>query len=458
VSDLLQSVDIKAFIDGRRITAVQWLLAGLCFLIVAADGVDVAMMGFIAPPIVHEWHITRASFGLVMSAAPFGLVLGALVAGPSSDRLGRRVVLITSVLLFGVCSLLTALSASLEQMMLMRFITGIGLGAAMPNASTLLSEYVPTRRRSLMITSMFIGFGVGSALVGFVAGWLIPHLGWRSVLVFGGILPLATAPLLFAWLPESVRFMLVRGYPRERIAATLNRVCRADFLPTMSFSAPEPAMHGKGSIGVLFARGYGVVTISLWVTYFMGLLVIYLITGWLPTLIKDAGLSIDKAADVTAMFQTGGIAGAVLAGWAMDRLRPVPVIAMTYVGGALCILGLGTAGPLSHALPLWMLAAGFFMNGAQTGLNAYAPICYPTVARATGVSWMLGVGRCGSILGSAVGGLLIGWGYGFGALLSMLAVPAACAALAIVASRFGGRPNVDLPSSLVVPDTPVNRT
>ncbi|MBU9205436.1 MFS transporter [Burkholderia multivorans] len=456
MSDLPQ-VDIKAFIDERGVTARQWLLALLCFLVVAADGVDVAMMGFVAPPIIHEWHITRASFGLVMSTAPFGLVLGALVAGPSSDRLGRRKVLIASVLLFGVCSLLTALSASLEQMMVMRFVTGIGLGAAMPNATTLLSEYVPERRRSLLITSMFIGFGVGSALVGFVAGWLIPHLGWRSVLVFGGVLPVATVPLLFAWLPESVRFMLVRGYPRERIAATLNRVCRADFSPATSFFAPEPATPGKGSIGVLFARGYGVVTISLWVTYFMGLLVIYLITGWLPTLIRDAGLPIDKAADVTAMFQTGGIAGAVLAGWAMDRLPPVSVIAVTYAGGALCVLGLGTAGAMSGALPLWMLAAGFFMNGAQTGLNAYAPVCYPTKARATGVSWMLGIGRCGSILGSAVGGLLIGWGYGFGALLSMLAIPAGMAAVAIIGSRFGGQPDVSVPASLTVPDAPANR-
>ncbi|RKP46131.1 MFS transporter [Pararobbsia silviterrae] len=418
---------------------MQWLLVTLCFFIVAADGIDVAMMGFIAPSIVHDWHLAKASFGIVMSAAPLGLVVGALGAGPLSDRLGRKTILIASVLLFAIGTLVTALTQDIGQMMTMRFLTGIGLGAAMPNATTLVSEYVPQRRRNLLITSMFIGFGVGSAVVGFAAGWLIPRFGWRSVIVFGGAIPLALLPFLFAYLPESVRFMLVRRHAAERIAATIRRVCGYEAAPGTTFSAPEPALHTTKSTAVLFTRGYALTTLSLWITYFMGLLVIYLITGWLPMLIKDSGLPITEAANITAMFQTGGIAGAILAGWAMDRLRPAPVIALAYFGGALCVFGVGAVGPGSASLSLWMLAAGFFMNGAQTGLNAFAPACYPTLARATGVSWMLGVGRLGSILGSASGGILIGLGYGFGPLICGLTVPAALAGLAILLSIVAAR-------------------
>ena len=424
-------IDVKSFIDDRPVSRYQWLLVLLCFLVVAADGMDVAIMGFVAPTILQEWNISRPAFGLVMSAAPIGLVIGALVAGPSSDRFGRKPVLIVSVLLFGLLTLATACTRSPTEMALLRLLTGIGLGAAMPNTTTLLSEYAPARRRALMITLMFTGFNLGSALIGFAAGWLIPLHGWRTVLVFGGVVPLLTVPLLLWLLPESARLMVVQGKPAERIAATLGRVCGLRFAPGARFVSPEPALAGRSSIGVLFSQGFGTLTVALWVTYFMGLLVIYLLTGWLPTLMKDAGLTIATAANVTAMFQLGGTIGAVVVGWAMDRVRPARVIGMAYLAGGLCVLAVGAIGVLSPLLTLMVFSTGFFMSGAQTGLNAFAPNCYPTAARATGVSWMLGMGRFGSILGSGFGGALLGMGLGFGAILSMLAVPAACAAVAI---------------------------
>jgi AAHS family 4-hydroxybenzoate transporter-like MFS transporter len=432
------TIDIKAFIDARPISAYQWLLVALCFLVVTADGMDVAIMGFIAPPILQEWGISRPAFGLVMSAAPVGLVIGALLAGPSSDRLGRKTVLIASVFLFGIFTIATAYTGSPTEMAALRLLTGIGLGAAMPNTTTLLSEYAPTRKRALMITIMFTGFNLGSALIGFAAARLIPAYGWRSVLVLGGGLPLVLIPLLLWLLPESARLMAVRGKPQERIAATLGRVCGAHFTGSERFVSTEPPLSTQKPIGALFARNFGLMTVALWVTYFMGLLVIYLLTGWLPTMIKDAGLPISTAANVTAMFQIGGTIGAVLVGWTMDKMaRPARVISAAYVGGGLCVLALGSAGALSSTLTLIVFAAGFFMSGAQTGLNAFAPSCYPTAVRATGVSWMLGVGRFGSIFGTAIGGALLGLGLGFGPILAMLAIPAACAAIAILVTQRG---------------------
>ena len=428
-------VDVKAFIDERPMSPAQWLLLALCFLVVAADGMDVAIMGFLAPPILQEWHVSRAQFGMVMSAAPFGLVLGALVAGPASDRVGRKTVLTLSVLLFGIFTALTSFTGDLWQMAALRLLTGLGLGAAMPNSTTLLSEYVPQRSRSLLIAVMFTGFNLGSGLVGFAAAWLIPHLGWRSVLQFGGALPLLLVPLLVALLPESARFMVVRRHASEKIAAVLGRLGRTTFSANTEFVAPEPELKAKAPINVLFSPGYGLMTVALWATYFMGLLVIYLLTGWLPTLIKDAGLPMSTAANVTALFQIGGTVGAILVGWAMDRQPPTRVIALAYALGAGCILSVATGGPLSASLGLAVAAAGFFMSGAQTGLNAFAPRCYPTMARATGVSWMLGMGRFGSILGSSIGGVLLSAGLGFGAIIAMLAVPALLAGLAVLKAR-----------------------
>ncbi|BBU32905.1 MFS transporter (plasmid) [Burkholderia sp. THE68] len=433
--DIRKTIDIKGFIDERPISAYQWLLVVLCFLVVMADGMDVAIMGFVAPSIIADWHISRPAFGLVMSAAPIGLVIGALSAGPASDRIGRRWVLITSVFLFGVFTIGTAFTTSPASMAVLRLLTGIGLGAAMPNTTTLLSEYAPQRKRALLITIMFTGFNLGSALIGFVAGWLIPVHGWRAVLIFGGALPLALIPLQMWLLPESARLLAVRGATSARIGKVLGRVCGARFDGSETFVSNEPPLPTKRPIGVLFSQGYGLMTGALWVTYFMGLLVIYLLTGWLPTLMKDAGLTVSAAANITAMFQIGGTIGAIIVGWIMDRARPAPVISAAYLGGAVCVLGLAWIGALSSSLAVLVFAAGFCMSGAQTGLNAFAPGRYPTGARATGVSWMLGMGRFGSIFGSAFGGALLGLGWEFGAILAMLAVPATLAALAILVAQ-----------------------
>jgi MFS transporter, AAHS family, 4-hydroxybenzoate transporter len=439
-----RSIDIKGLIDERPISAYQWLLVALCFLVVTADGMDVAIMGFIAPSIIADWHISRPAFGLVMSAAPIGLVIGALAAGPASDRIGRKGVLITSVFLFGVFTIATAFTTSPAGMALLRVLTGIGLGAAMPNTTTLLSEYAPQRKRALLITIMFTGFNLGSALIGFVAGSLIPSHGWRSVLIFGGGLPLLLIPLQIWLLPESARLLAVRGAPSEKVGKVLGRVLGMRFNGDETFVSAEPPLPTKKPIGVLFSHGYGLMTAALWVTYFMGLLVIYLLTGWLPTLMKDAGLSVSAAANVTAMFQIGGTIGAIVVGFIMDRTRPAGVISVAYLGGAMCVLGLAWIGALSSSLALLVFAAGFCMSGAQTGLNAFAPGRYPTVARATGVSWMLGMGRFGSIFGSAVGGALLGFGWEFGAILAMLAVPAFLASCAVLVAQGSLRSRVQV--------------
>jgi AAHS family 4-hydroxybenzoate transporter-like MFS transporter len=430
------SIEIRSFINERGMSARQWILAALCFLIVLTDGIDVAIMGFAAPSIIDEWGISRATFGAVMGAAPIGLALGAIFAGPSSDWFGRRRVLLVSVLSFGLLTLLTAFTRTPTEMAVLRFLTGLGLGAAMPNTTTLLSEYVPERSKSFLLATMFTGFNFGSALIGFVAAWLLPLSGWRSVLYFGAAVPLALVPLLFLALPESARYMVVRNVHPERIGAVLSRISGADLRGFTRFTLNEEKVTAKQPIAVLFTPAFALRTFTLWVTYFMGLMVIYLTTSWLPTMMRDAGMSIDRAANVTAMFQVGGTIGAILVGLAMDRFNPNRIIAAAYFLGGVALLILGFGSLRSAWLAVIVAAVGFFMSGGQTGLNAFAPGCYPTLARATGVSWMLGVGRLGSIFGSSIGGVLLGLGWGFEGIFPVLGVPAAIAAAAILVNSL----------------------
>ena len=430
-----QRLDIRAHINERKMSGYQWLLLVLCFLIVATDGMDVAIMGFLAPDITREWGISKAAFGVVMSAAPIGLAIGALVVGPLSDRFGRKKLLVGSIALFGVFNLLSAFADGTATLSLLRFLTGLGLGAAMPSTTTLLSEYVPERSRSMLLATMFTGFNLGSALVGFGAAALLPHHGWRAVLIAGGAIPLICLPFYIMLIPESARFMVVRNISPARIARTLRRVIGSVVADDTVFTISEPPVSGKQPVRTLLSSGYRGMTLALWITYFMGLLVIYLLSGWLPTLIKDAGLPIERAANLTALFQLGGTVGALVVGYCMDRFAPHRVIGVSYVLGAVFILMLASGSVTSSMFALYVLLAGFCMSGAQTGLNAFAPQCYPTPVRATGVSWMLGIGRFGSITGSMAGGVLLSMGWSFSAVIAILAVPATMAAISIVSTK-----------------------
>jgi AAHS family 4-hydroxybenzoate transporter-like MFS transporter len=431
-----QTLDVRAYIDDRKMTGYQWLLLLLCFFIVATDGMDVAVMGFLAPDITKEWGISRAAFGIVMSAAPFGLAVEALMVGPLSDRFGRKNLLMVAIALFGAFSILSAYSTDVTTLSVLRFLTGLGLGAAMPSTTTLLSEYLPSKSRSALLALMFTGFNLGSALVGFGAAAILPDYGWRAVLIVGGAIPLVCLPFYMWLVPESARFLVVRKYPGERIARTLRRVCGGDFSSQTRFTISEPPVQKGMTAKTLLSPDYRNITITLWITYFMGLLVIYLLSGWLPTLIKDAGLPIERAANLTALFQLGGTVGALVVGFYMDRWTPNRVIATSYIGGAAFILLLASGSVSSALFGAYVLLAGFCMSGAQTGMNAFAPSCYPTAVRATGVSWMLGIGRFGSIFGSFAGGVLLTMGWGFSAVVAILAIPATIAALSIVFGRF----------------------
>lgn len=430
---LNQTVDVKAWIDARPVSKYQWLILCLCFLVVLFDGFDVAVMGFIAPSLMQEWGLSRAAFGPVMSAGMVGLAIGALTAGPYADRFGRKKVLLWAVTGFSVLSLGCAFARNPYELAILRLLIGIALGAALPNTTTLLSEYLPERNRSLLLTIMFTGFNMGSGMGGLLAAWLIPHHGWQSVLMAGGIMPILLLPLLWLLLPESARFMAARKVPASRIAKALNKL-GGNFAADTRFVVDEPQVAHKAPVRMLFSERYRTGTIALWTTYFMGLLVIYLTMGWMPTLLRDGGLSIERAATITGLFQIGGTVGAIVVGWIMDRRNPNGVIATAYALGGAFILLLGAFSLESSLLAVGVIAAGFCMSGAQTGLNAFAPGYYPTDFRATGVSWMLGIGRFGAIFGSLIGGAVLTLGLGLPTLFALLGLPAFIAAAAILAN------------------------
>jgi AAHS family 4-hydroxybenzoate transporter-like MFS transporter len=433
-TDKNNSVDVQSLIDSLPVSRFQWLILGLCFLVTAIDGLDTAAVGFIAPALRDEWGLTPAQLNPVLGASLLGLMLGAFIAGPLADRFGRKTVLLLSVLFFGGWSLAACGSQDVSSLTAMRFLTGLGLGGAMPNAITLTSEYCPQRRRSLMITTMFCGFTLGSALGGVVAAQMVPAFGWRSVLFLGGLLPLLCLPLLFVLLPESVRFLVQRSAPAPRITAILQRIAGQPLVSNLSYNIHEGVGEsdtGQSPIRQILSGNHRGGTLLLWTSFFMSLLIIYMMTGWLPILIKDTGLQLSQAALISAMFQVGGTLGAIVLGAAMDRFNPFRVLVFAYIAGAFCLLLIGLFHAQYTLLILGVFGMGFCISGSQVGANALAAGLYPTTMRATGVSWAHGVGRIGAVFGTLGGGWMLGMGMGFNGIFSALMLPAMLAGAAI---------------------------
>ncbi|HCV67751.1 aromatic acid/H+ symport family MFS transporter [Serratia sp. BW106] len=397
---------ISEIIDNAKISPYQILILSLCFLIVLLDGFDTAVIGYIAPALREEWGLLPAQLSPAFGAGLLGLLIGSLIFGPVADAIGRKRVLLVSILIFGGGTLASAYTHSIESLTLLRLITGIGLGGAMPTCITLSSEYSPARRRMIMVTLSWSGFTAGLALGGLLAGQIIPAFGWRGVLMLGGIVPLLLLPLLAWQMPESVRFMTSSPKHADRLRLVVERITGKSWASVAIIDDERPTQV-RSPISHLFIEGRAVRTLLLWLAFFCSLFVFYQLTSWLPSILQDAGYDIVHASRIGAMVPLGGTLGAILMALLMDRVGPYRVLALSYLGAALVVGATGYLMGDVYTLAATVFLIGFGVAGAQNGLNLVSATIYPTAARVTGVSWAMASGRFGSIVGSMLGAWMI---------------------------------------------------
>lgn len=435
MEDHQSSFSSAKFIDSIPFSRYQLLVISLCVLVSTVDAIDMMVMGLVAPALRESWSLSHEQITPILSSSVFGSLLGAILGGPCADRFGRRRVLLVSLCSFGILTVFCAVAPSTSWLVVLRFVAGLGMGAAVPTSATLIAEYAPQSRRSIAVNAQTIGFSIGAAISGILASWVIPSAGWKAMLLIVGLFPLVVAVLVFAFLSESLEFMLVKERDEIKINKLLKKLGVVSSELGSKLLGDVGDRKGRSSTGpkVLVQREFLSTTIVLWLLYFFGLVIYYFFTNWLPVITRDAGFTIAQASRITALFPLGGALGAVIVGLLLDRTSSRVVMGIFYALSGAFIFLVGVYSDQSYILVPLIFLGGMTVVGATFSLPAVAAGLYPTLVRATGVAWMLGMGRLGGISGSILGGVLMSNHWTASDIFKAASVPAFAATILIVA-------------------------
>ncbi|MDD2546199.1 MAG: MFS transporter [Burkholderiaceae bacterium] len=425
----MKKIDVPKIIDDAKFNSFHWTVLFWCALIIIFDGYDLVIYGVVLPVLMKEWGMSPLQAGALGSYALFGMMFGALIFGPLSDKIGRKKAITMCVVLFSGFTVLNGLARSPLEFGVCRFIAGLGIGGVMPNVVALMSEYAPKKIRSTLVAIMFSGYSVGGMLSAGLGMVLLPSYGWQSVFFVAGI-PLLLLPLIMAFLPESVGFMLRQGR-HEEATRILQRV-QPGFRVQPGDTLEMPAIQANGTpLLQLFREGRALQTVMLWVAFFCCLLMVYALNSWLPKLMAQAGYSLGSSLSFLLILNFGAIFGAVGGGWLGDKLNLPRVLAVFFAIAAASISLLGFKSP-TWLLYTLIAIAGATTIGSQILLYACGAQFYSLAIRSTGLGWASGIGRNGAIVGPILGGALVGISLPLQYNFMAFAVPGAVATVAML--------------------------
>lgn len=391
---------------------VTVLVCALTSLALIFDGFDIQAIGLTAPRLMTEWGIGRPDLVWVLASGLVGMGIGAVVVGDLGDRYGRRRALMASMVMIALMSLCTVHAQGPHELVVWRFLTGLGMGGALPNATALMVEFAPARARYLAVAVTVVGVPVGGMVGSAVTKSFLPVYGWQAVFLVGSILPAVLALTMWAFLPESPRFLATRAGRHAELSALMNRV-----LGTAAYHGSEQwylrdEQAARTGVRDLFAPDYRYNTTLIWLIFSANVLATYTFFNWTPTLLTGVGLSMGAAVQGLNVYNIGGVIGAIAGAVAINRFgsRPVLVLLALFACIATFALGWIPIGPTVGLGPLYGLLglAGACISGQQVQMYTVAANAYPTVMRATGVGSGLGCARLGGVCSSFAGSLVTG--------------------------------------------------
>jgi AAHS family 4-hydroxybenzoate transporter-like MFS transporter len=433
--------DISALIERQKIGRFAVLLIVLIWFVMLIEGYDLAALAYAAPALGRAWHLGRGAFGPAFGANVFGIMLGSFLFGYLGDKIGRKPAIVAGVLLFGGMTLVTMWATSVDGLLYLRFLAGIGLGGAIPNAVVLLSESAPQRLRATWISLSYTGYMMGAGLGGIVSAGFISRFGWQVVFFSGGVTPIVIAVALILFLPESLSHLALKGKQPEKIARMANAVQPGlGVTAATRFVISDEFKSVPFSPGLLFSGALRYVTPLLWLVYIANSMTLLFLQNWLPVLIEAVGIQPDRAALMTAMFSVGGAAGGLALMRFLDDRGPMVIACLPIVGVPLVAM-LGHDMPKA-ALTLAVFGVGFCVVGTQFGLNAVSAMVYPTAFRSKGTGAALAIAKIGSFLGPVIGGALLARDMPVRELFHVAALPLSFVAILTLAMGWfhGTRP------------------
>ena len=402
-------VQISHFLDEYGIGSFQVKLIVWSVLLAMIDGYDIGAIAFAAPHLIGEWHIPPKALGLVLSASNIGVLFGSQIFGFIGDRYGRKTALILSNLLFGVFTFIAAWSTDLTQLSILRLIAGLGIGGVIPNLVAINAESAPRNARATLAIIAVGLVPLGGAMAGFASAGLVPTHGWQILFEIGGIVPIVLALAAIPTLPESIKFMTLHESHRPKIEALIKSI-RPDFVvpPNARYVIEDEQQLPSSNPIYLFGHGLALITPLTWLMFALNLMGYFFLISWTPTLMGAAHVAPATAALAGAALQVGGTVGALALCWWLQRYRFF-AIGVMFVIAVPVVASIGFAGMTSTtALLVATFFAGALVLGIQSGINVAGAMIYPTILRANGSGWQLGIGRLGAICGPLVGALFVG--------------------------------------------------
>ena len=437
--DPVPTIDVGELIESQDPGRILLRLVLVCWLVTFFDGFDTNAIAFAAPYLAKAYSFDKAALANIFAAGGFGTLLGGFLFGALGDRIGRRRAIVTATLTFALLTLLLALSDRFWELLVVRFLNGVALGGALPLTWALGVEYVPTRYRATAVTLIMLGYGIGVATAGPASVVLLPRFGWQAIFIFGGVTSLLATAALFAFLPESLRFLAARGADTARLARVVRWVDpkREDPDGTRYVSGSlTPQERQSWGPAPLFTGQGRWITPLLWLGFVASSMISFFFTTWGPTVFEEMGLDRQTAAWAVSLNSLVGAAGGIALMRFTDRLGAISIAVMPAISvPALLAIGLAPIAPLSAVVMMGVLY--LFLGGSHYGIMSIAGTFYPTTHRALGTGWMSGIGKLGSILAPYLGGALLSSGMPVQRIFALLALfPAIFALCAFTIGRL----------------------
>lgn len=412
--------DIKEHIDSHKMTRLQYTTVFICLLMNMLDGMDVMVISYTAPAIAKAWGITPEALGIVFSSGLVGMTLGAMFLAPKADVIGRKNMILLSAVLMGISIFSTSFAQSIEFLVVIRLISGIGIGAMLASTATLTAEYTPNKTKDFWVSFVISGYPIGAVLSGLVAAKVIPQLGWETMFQLAGFATTLAVPLIHFLLSESLDFYF-KAQPANALGKA-NEILEKMGVSTLSQLPTKPAEQAVVSFKSMLTEEFKVPTFQLWGALFMAFATLYFLTNWIPKLATNAGLSMELAIYAGTVFNLGAFVGIVIQGYFSSKYGLKRTIGIFLILTGVLMVAFGWFKGSSWLLVIFGLI-GFGIQGGFVGLYAVAARMYPTEFRTTGVGWAIGSGRLGGIIGPLLGGILIGMGLSMTVNFLIFSVP-----------------------------------